>query len=355
VQGLVSSVFGVSAILGPSLGAFLVERVSWSFIFWVNLPIGAAAIIMIATFLREPAGHRPRRIDYLGSLLMMAAMAALMMVLVQGGSLSHVMLGIVSAVAVVAFVGLVVHELNISEPMLPLELWRQHRIILVGSFGGAVIAAVMTGVSAFLPTYVQGAMGRSALTGGLVLGAMSVTWAVASFFGGRLMVRTTYRLTAVFGTLCLLAGSAVLITLTPERGVVWASAGSLLIGIGMGLCNTTFIVSIQAAVPWHQRGAATSSCMFLRFVGQSLGAASFGAVLNFTLLREGPDAEHMVNRLLDPAQRGNLPVTERMHLTELIASGIHNTYVLAGVLSVVALVLALMLPARLSPAHQEQP
>ena len=84
--------------------------------------------------------------------------------------------------------------------MLPLELWR-NRIILVGSLGGAVISAVMTGVSAFLPTYVQGAMGRSALAGGLVLGMMSVTWAVASFFGGRLMVRTTYRLTAVLGTL----------------------------------------------------------------------------------------------------------------------------------------------------------
>ena len=168
----------------------------------------------------------------------------------------------------------------------------------------------MIGVSAFLPTYVQGAMGRSATAGGLVLGMMSVTWAIASFYGGRLMVRTTYRLTAVLGTLALIAGSAVLIALTPERGVIWASVGSLLIGIGMGLCNTTFIVSIQAAVPWHQRGAATSSCMFLRFAGQSVGAAAFGAVLNLTMLREAPEAVHMVDRLLDPAQRGGLAPAE---------------------------------------------
>src|SRR6185437_8153335 len=104
-------------------------------------------------------------------------------------------------ICVGSFVALGVHESSIAEPMLPLELWRQHRIIIVGSLGGAVIAAVMTGISAFLPTYVQGAMGRSALTGGLVLGVMSVTWAIASFYGGRLMVRTTYRLTAVLGTL----------------------------------------------------------------------------------------------------------------------------------------------------------
>lgn len=349
VQGVVSSVFGVSAILGPSLGAFLVEQVSWQFIFWVNLPIGFAAIVMIASFLREPGGLARRRIDYPGSLLLMLAITALMMVLVQGGSLSHATLALVAGVCIAAFVALGAHEATTPEPMLPLELWRQHRIIIVGSLGGAVIAAVMTGISAFLPTYVQGAMGRSALAGGLVLGVMSVTWAVASFFGGRLMVRTTYRLTAVLGTSSLIMGSVVLITLTPDRGVVWASAGSLLIGIGMGLCNTTFIVSIQAAVPWHQRGAATSSIMFMRFVGQSLGAASFGAVLNFTLLRQGPDVEHMVNRLLEPSQRSGLGADELTRLTHLIALGIHNTYLLAGALAVTALVLALMLPARLSP------
>lgn len=352
VQGLVSSIFGIAAVLGPLLGAFLVEQVSWQLVFWVNLPIGAAAIVMIASFLTEPRGMRSRRIDYLGSLLLMVAIASLMLVLVQGGSLSHTLLAIFGALAIGAFVALGIHESSTPEPMLPLELWRQHRIILVGSLGGAVIAAVMTGVSAFLPTYVQGAMGRSALTGGLVLGAMSVTWALASFFGGRLMVRTSYRLTAVLGTLSLIAGSLVLITLTPQHGVWWASSGSLLIGIGMGLCNTTFIVSIQAAVPWNQRGAATSSVMFLRFVGQSLGAASFGAVLNLTLLREAPGAADMVDKLLEPGQRALLSAADLARLTDLIAVGLHNTYLLAGALSATALVLALLLPARLSPAVQ---
>jgi hypothetical protein len=150
----------------------------------------------------------------------------------------------------------------------------------------------------------------------------------------------------------LRAGCAALITLTPGRGVAWASTGSLLIGVGMGLCNTTFIVSIQAAVPWQQRGAATSSCMFMRFVGQSLGAAAFGAVLNLTLLRRAPDAAGMVNQLLEPSQRGAFPTDELQRLTDVVALGLHNTYLLAGVLSVTALGFALLLPARLSPAMQ---
>ncbi|MEJ0019042.1 MAG: MDR family MFS transporter [Acetobacteraceae bacterium] len=349
VQGLVSSVFGVSAVLGPSLGAFLVEQVSWQFVFWVNLPIGVAAIAMIATFLNESVQHRRHRIDYLGSLLLMLTVAALMVVLVQGASLPRTALLTVGVTGVAMLVALALHELRTPEPMLPLELWRQHRIILVGSLGGATISALMMGISAFLPTYVQGAMGRSALAGGLVLGVMSVTWALASFFGGRLMVRTTYRLTAVLGTLALIIGSAVLITLTPERGVPWAVCGSLLIGVGMGLCNTTFIVSVQAAVPWQQRGAATSSVMFLRFVGQSLGAASFGAVLNLTLLHQAPEMAHMVDQLLDPVQRSGLAPGDLARLTEVVAAGLHNTYVLGGALAVVALGLALTLPAKLSP------
>lgn len=352
VQGLVSSIFGIAAVLGPLLGAFLVEQVNWQLVFWINIPIGIAAIAMIAAFLQEPMEHHPRRIDYAGSLLLMLSITALMLVLVQGGSLPYPALASLGLICLAMLMALAMHESSTSEPMLPLDLWRQHRIIAVGSFGGAVISAVMTGVSAFLPTYVQGAMGRSALAGGLVLGAMSVTWAIASFLGGRLMVRTTYRLTATLGTLALIAGSAVLITLTPARGTLWASSGSLLIGIGMGLCNTTFIVSIQAAVPWHQRGAATSSCMFLRFVGQSLGAAAFGAVLNLTLLHRAPEAADMVNRLLEPSQRDALPAAELARLIDVVAQGLHNTYLLAGVLSVAALGFALLLPARLSPAMQ---
>lgn len=351
VQGLVSGVFGVSAVIGPTLGAFLVQKVSWELVFWVNLPIGMAAIIMVATFLHESVEHRQHRVDYLGSLLLIVAIGALMLILVQGSSLSHIMVMIVAVIGVGALVALVAHERATPEPILPLELWR-NRIIVLGSLGAAVIAAVMMGVSAFLPTYVQGAMGRSATVGGLVLGAMSVTWAIASFYGGRLMVRTTYRLTAVLGTLALMAGCGTLITLTPERGVPWATTGSLLIGIGMGLCNTTFVVSIQASVPWRQRGAATSSVMFLRFIGQSLGAAALGAVLNITMLRQAPDAMSMVNRLLDPTERKGLAPAEISRLTDVVALGLHNAYLLAGILSVVAFFLAIMLPARLSPSQQ---
>ncbi len=351
VQGVVSSVFGISAVVGPSLGAFLVEHVNWEFVFWVNLPIGAAAIGMIATFLREDLRPRARRIDWLGSLLMLLAISALLLALVQQSSLPRPALLALTVGGLAALVALILHERATKEPMLPLELW-QNRVIVVGSVGGGLAAAIMMGVSAFLPAYVQGAMGQTATIAGLVLGAMSVTWTFASILGGRLMVRTTYRLAAVLGALALLLGSLLLVTLTPARGPAWAAVGSLVIGIGMGLCNTTFIVSIQAAVPWHQRGAATSSCMFLRFLGQSLGTASFGAVLNLTLLHRAPDLMSQADHLLDPARRDELAPAALARLTEAMTVGLHNDYLLACVLAALTLLLSSLLPARLSPRGQ---
>jgi MFS family permease len=328
-----------------------VEHVSWQFVFWVNLPIGAAAIGMIAAFLHEDLRPRARRIDWLGSLLLMLSISALMLALVQQGTLPRPVLLALVVGGVIVLLVLILHERATKDPMLPLELWR-HRVIVVGSLGGGLAGAIMMGVAAFLPAYVQGAMGRSATIAGLVLGAMSVTWALASIYGGRLMVRTTYRLAAVLGALALLAGSLLLVALTPERGIWWATAGSLVIGVGMGLSNTAYIVSIQAAVAWNQRGAATSSCLFLRFVGQSLGAAAFAAVLNVTLLRRVPDLMLEADQLLDPGHRGELMAPVLARLTEAMTAGLRNDYLLACGLAVLTLVLAAALPPRLSPRSQ---
>jgi EmrB/QacA subfamily drug resistance transporter len=353
VQGLVSSVFGISAVVGPSLGAFLVEHVAWPIVFWVNLPIGVAAIAMIAAYLPENVERRQHRIDYLGSLLLLGAVGGLMVILVQGGTLPRLTLNVAACLAILAAAGLVAHERSTPEPMLPLELWR-NRIIVLGSFGGCAAGAVMMGISAFLPAYVQGAMERTPIAGGLVLGAMSVSWALASILAARVMMWTSYRFTAGLGGAALVSGCAILVAMTPARGVLWAAWGSLTIGVGMGLCNTVFIVSIQAAVPWRKRGAATSSAMFLRFIGQALGAAGCGAVLNATLLTRTPDAAGVVDRLLDPAQRGALPPAEAAALSQGLAHGLHNAYWLAAAFAAVALVLALCLPAHLNPVRQKR-
>ena len=348
IQGLVSSVFGVSAVIGPSLGAFLVAHMSWRVVFWVNVPIGIGAIVMIAVFLREEVHRRSHRIDWAGSILLLLAFGSLMMTVVQSGSLGGATLAVLLVTGIVALVALFVHERNTPEPMLPLELWR-NRVIVVGSLGNFTAGAMMMGVAAFLPTYIQGTMGRSPIVGGLVLGAMSVTWALASILAARIMVRTSYRLVAILGGLSLSIGCAMLVALKPADGPVWAAMGSLVIGIGMGFCSTVFIVSIQATVPWRQRGAATSSSMFMRFVGQSVGASSCGAVLNVTMAHLDPGTVHAVDRLLDPAVRMAMAPAELAHLTAVMAGSLRCAYLLATGFAVLTLLITFQLPTRLNP------
>jgi len=348
VQGYISGVFGVSAIIGPALGAVLVEHGSWSVVFWINLPIGLAAFAMFAAFLREEVEPRRHEVDYLGAVLLTLGAGALMMALVQGGDLDGTAIGGLIALAALALTALVAHERRAAEPMLALKLWR-NRFIAIGNLGGLTLGAVMMGITAFLPTYVQAVAGGSAESAGLVLTAMSITWTLGSIVAGRLMIATSYRLTAAVGAVALVAGALLLITLAPPRGVAWASTAAMLVGVGMGFCNTTFIVGVQASVGWGERGVATSSTMFMRIVGQALGAAFFGAILNLGIHRLAPDAGAAVNRLMTPALRRGLETGDLERLTSAVAASLHHVYLTTGLLTVVAIFLALALPRGFGP------
>ena len=354
VQGYLSGVFGIAAIFGPPLGAFLVEHVGWPYVFWINLPIGAASFAMLSLFLPERHQVQRHRIDFTGSALLTVGAGALMLMLLEAQRLGEATISVLVVVGAGALIALAINEKRAAEPIFPATLWRD-RVIALGNLGGFTTGALIMAVSGYLPTYVQGAMGGSVLAAGLVMGASSISWALASFAAGRLMVRTSYRLVAVIGGLALVAGSLSLILLDPGRALAWAATGSFVIGIGMGFCNTAFVVSIQASVGRAERGVATSSYMFMRIVGQSVGAAVFGAVLNFGLYRHAPEAGDLVNRLLDPGLRHSLGQAELARLGGAIASSLHPVYVIAGLAAIVTFALACALPAALSPTRAPRP
>jgi EmrB/QacA subfamily drug resistance transporter len=348
MQGYISGMFGIAAVIGPTLGAFVVEHVGWPVVFWVNLPIGAATFLMFGLFLHEESAPRRHRLDTLGSGLLVLGIGAPMLALVQVGQAGGATIAGLALAGAVALGVLCAHERRAAEPMLPLALWR-NRVVAVGCLAGFANGAVMMSLSAFMPTYVQGAMGRTATASGVVLAASSVSWAFASMVSGRLMIRTSYRLAASIGGLCLVAGSLVLITLDPAGSLFRPCLGAFLLGVGMGFCNTAFIVSIQAAVGWAERGMATSATMFMRIVGQSVGAAVFGALLNYGIARRLPGAGDAVDRLLAPAARQSLGAVQVARLSEAIGGALHLVYVVAVLIAVASLVLGLLLPARLSP------
>jgi MFS family permease len=202
-----------------------------------------------------------------------------------------------------------------------------------------------------LPIYVQGVMGRSPAVAGIVISAQSVSWMFAAFGAGRLMLRTSYRLTAAIGGTALVIGAAMLVFLAPNSDPFWPAAAGFVMGIGMGFCNTTFIVAIQTSVGWHERGIGTGSQMFMRMLGMSVGAAIFGAIVNYGVDRQLPGMGGLVNRMLDPATRDQLGVDVLTRLADAVGFAAHGAFIASLVIAVLTLAATLCLPAGLSPTR----
>ncbi|HXP31856.1 MAG TPA: MDR family MFS transporter [Stellaceae bacterium] len=350
IQGLLSGTWGAAAILGPLLGAFLVTHLSWPAVFWVNVPIGIVAGSLIALTLHERVQERQHRIDYLGSLLLALGTGLLMFVLVQGSRLNLALDLALTAAAALALALFLIQEMRAPEPMLPLDLFR-NRILAGGMIVNFGTGAVVMGTTAFLPAYIQGVMGRSALAAGLALMGMSASWSCGSALAGPTMLRTSYRFTATLGGAVLIAGSLILIALDPERGALWAGAGAVVSGLGMGLVSNSFLVSIQSSVEWHRRGVATSTAVFMRMTGQGVGTAVFGGILNAGLAGDLAGGGRFVDRILDPTLRQSLPAAQIATVMRDFAQALHNVYLIGGFVALVILAAALLLPAGLSPVR----
>jgi Na+/melibiose symporter-like transporter len=213
------------------------------------------------------------------------------------------------------------------------------------------IGALLMCVVGFLPIYVQAVMGRSAAVTGFVVGMLSVAWSCGSIAAGQLMAKTSYRGAGAAGALALIAGAALLIMLDPHNALAGMTAGALLIGIGMGVCNIVFLLVVQGSVGWGERGVATASTLFARTIGQTIGAGLAGAILNFGISRYAPNAIDALDLLFDGSRREGLDAEHIARMVEAVANSLHDVYVVAGLLAMITLATALLLPAGLSPTH----
>jgi EmrB/QacA subfamily drug resistance transporter len=288
IQGWLSSVWGVAAVVGPTLGGAFAEYASWRWIFLINLPIGVLSIILIGRFLHEQPQYRRHRIDYAGAGLLLVAGGSLIFGLLQGGQtwpwLSAPSIG-VFALAAVLIAATVLVERRASEPIMPAWLWRQR--VLVGTNLAMIgMGLVMMGPNAYLPTFGQSVLGLGAIAAGFVLATMSIGWPLASSLSGYLYLRIGYRDTALGGA-ALVSLAAVGFLLLPYPGSVWPVVlDQVVLGAGFGLLSTPLLVGVQSTVTWRDRGVVTGANIFSRYLGQSLGAAIFGAIFNSTIANE---------------------------------------------------------------------
>lgn len=359
VQGLFGAVWGLSAVVGPAVGGLLTDFLSWRWVFYVNLPFGIIAAVLLAFALREDFERRTHRVDYLGAALLTGGLVAVLLALLGGGggpgiSASAVafFVGGVAALALFVFV-----EGRAEEPIVPLGLFGE-RIIAVSAVGNVAMGGVLLGVSVYVPLFVQGSLGGTALAAGAAVASLSIGWPVGSFVGGRLLLRAGYRATLLLGSALIAAGAALCVPMDGGTSLRYVVFAVVVIGLGLGFASTSYLVSVQNAVPWRRRGVATSSVVFFRTVGGALGVAVMGALLNASLDERyraaveraaGGDASLTrllsdPNALLQPAVRSRIPEAAYSELAASLAAALSPAFWVLLVFGMAALVVAAFFP-----------
>lgn len=358
MQGLFSGVWGVSSIIGPLLGGFLVDQVSWRWVFYVNLVPGSLAVALIWVLwvdeARAPGAAAPQ-VDYLGAGLLTAGAVALLLGLFElGASPVAALRGAAPLLALAAalFAALAAVERRAPDPVLPLPLFRQ-RLFAAACGHGVFAGCAVFGSVAFVPLFVQAVLGTSATAAGATLIPLMLGWVFASITGSRLLLRVGYRSVALAGMILLTLGTLQMSRISAHASQLSLLAGLMPMGIGMGLSVPSLLIAVQTSVPRSALGTATSTVQFSRSIGGALGVSVMGALLSFRLHAalaaagldpSGARSADLVNGLLDPLARSEAAGAITGMLRNALAGAIQGVFLVALVAAALGLAATAMVP-----------
>lgn len=326
VQGYIASVWAVSSVVGPTLGGVFSEYVSWRWIFFVNVPLCLLAGGMVWRRFHETVQRSRPQIDYLGAGVLTVGLTLLVLGLLEGGqawawaSPPSVAVLAGGVLLLVLFVRI---ERRAADPVVPLALLR-HRLITATSLVSACVGAVLLGLTTYVPTYVQEALGAGPLVAGFALAALTLGWPLSASQAGRIYLRIGIRATALLGSVVVVGATSLLLLLDTTSSVLQVAATCFAIGLGMGVTAAPTLIAAQSAVGWQQRGVVTGANMFFRSLGSAIGVAAFGAIVNATL---GASS-------LEGADVGAGPLTQ----------AVHHVFVATVVVAVLLLVAVVCMP-----------
>ncbi|MFD9539351.1 DHA2 family efflux MFS transporter permease subunit [Streptomyces sp. NPDC060022] len=351
-QGLFGAVFGVTSVLGPLLGGFFTEHLSWRWVFYINLPIGVVALLVIAAVLHIPVRRTKHTIDYLGTFLIASVATCLVLVASLGGttwawdSVQIIALAVLAVVLLVAFIGV---ERRAAEPVLPLKLFRIRTFSLVAVIS-FIIGFAMFGAMTYLPTFLQVVHGITPTMSGVHMLPMVFGMLITSTASGQIVSRTgRWKVFPLVGTALTAAGLMLLHQLSETSSTWQMSICFFVFGAGLGLVMQVLVLVAQNAVSYEDLGVATSGATFFRSIGASFGVAVFGTIFTTRLtgklgdalagrsLPPGVDAEALA---ADPRAISRLPADLRPSVLSAYSTSITDVFLYAAPVVVVAFVVA---------------
>jgi len=358
VQGYVAGVWGVSSVIGPTLGGVFAEYLSWRWIFFVNLPIGLLAAWMLARHLKERIEKRAHRIDYLGATLLISGCTLLILGTLEGGitwawgSAPSIVIFATGTVLMTAFVFV---ERRAAEPVLPLWVFR-HRTLVGGNLAALIVGALLIGLSSYVPNFAQGVLGASAVVAGFVVAAMTFGWPIAATLSGHVYLKIGFRNTALLGSVAIIAGTVMCALLPLHTSIPMIAVACFVIGVGLGFTSSPSLVAVQSVVGWDRRGVVTGTNMFFRSIGSAVGAAIFGAIANTTLehrfaaappdlrgqLGAGTDATSIV------LKAGHVPGAVADYVRTSLYAATHHVFIALAVVGAFAAAALMLIPRHTS-------
>jgi EmrB/QacA subfamily drug resistance transporter len=297
-QGYIASVWAVSSVVGPTLGGVFSELGIWRWIFFVNVPLCLLAGGLIMRNFHESVERRKHHIDYLGAGLLTSGLTLLILGVLEGGqawawdSPASIAVFATGAALLAAFA---LAERRATDPVLPPWVFRR-RLLLTTTLLSLGVGVMLIGLTSFVPTYLQNALGVSPLVAGLALAALTIGWPISASLSGRLLyMRYGFRPTILVGLVLVVGAVGALALLAHGPSVVVVAVTCFVAGLGMGLVASPSLIAAQASVEWDQRGVATGTNIFARSIGSAIGAAVLGAVANGVIAASGrPETDPLV-------------------------------------------------------------
>ncbi|MDB4886712.1 MAG: drug resistance transporter, EmrB/QacA subfamily [Gemmatimonadetes bacterium] len=353
-QGIFGALFGLASVAGPLLGGFFTTHLTWRWIFYVNLPLGAVALVVLAATLPQQSMRKVHAIDFAGAALLAVTLSSLTLLADLGGSAypwsSPMVLGMIAAAAL-GLALFVLAERRALEPVLPLRLFGQ-RTFLVATLVGLIVGFALFGSVTYLPVYLQVVRGQSPTRSGLQMLPMMGGMLLTSVLSGQLISRTgRYKIFPVLGTGVMTVGLFFLSRLAATSTPMQASVLMLVLGLGIGMVMQVLVIAVQNAAEYRDLGVATSGATLFRLIGGSLGTAILGAVFASRL------ASNLASALPGGAPGGGgtrmtasalaaMSPEMRAAYSQAFTASLDTVFLVATVVCAVGFVLALMLPER---------